>query len=149
MPELDFWKFVTILIAIWASYIAYQQVRTAREKFKLDLFEKRFQVFSGARCLLSKILVTANVDLEALFEYRGAIAEASFLFGEDITEYLEEIYRRALRLHTLHQTMDPLPRGDERSRLASEISNELKWLNEQLPELKKRFAPYLKFAVWK
>jgi len=44
--------------------------------------------------------------------------------------------------------MKPLPEGDERSRLASAESDELLWLSNQLGELKKEFAPYLKFTVW-
>lgn len=147
--DIDFWKGVTILVGMFAVYVAYQQLRTARAKFKLDLFEKRFQVFAGTRKFLSMILQKANVDLGALFDYRAAIGEASFLFGNHLTDYLAEIDRRALHLHTLHETMEPLPRGDERSRLANEISEELKWLIDQLPELKKRFGPYMRFGVWK
>ena len=39
-----------------------QQFRLGREKFKLDLFEKRFQVFAAARRLLSHVLTDANLD---------------------------------------------------------------------------------------
>ena len=147
--DIDFWKGVTILVAVFAAYVAYHQSRTAREKFKLGVFDKRFQVFAGARKFLSLILQRAKIDLASLFDYRAAIGEASFLFGDDLTDYLGEIDRRALHLYTLHETIEPLPSGAERSRLASEISDELRWLTEQLPELKKRFGRYMRFAVWK
>ncbi len=149
VDRLDFWKLVTILIGAFATYVAYRQYRTARAKFKLDLFEKRFQVFASARRFLTKILQKANTDLDALFEFRAGVAEASFVFSTDMTTYLDEIDRRALRLHTLHEQMNPLPAGEERTALAGTISQELQWLTGQLPELKKRFSPYMEFSRWK
>ena len=87
---VDFWKLVTVLIALFAAYVAYQQFRLGREKFKLDLFEKRFQVFAAARRLLSHVLTDANLELTTLFEYRAGIAEATFLFDDGLTTYLRE-----------------------------------------------------------
>lgn len=147
--DLDFWKLVTILVAGFAAYVAYQQFRLGREKFKLDLFEKRFSVFAGTRRLLSQVLTDGDIKLEYLFEFRAAVAEATFLYESDITSYLDEIDKKALHLNALREEMKPLPVGAERSRLAGEISETLGWLTDQLPQLKIRFAPYLKFRVWK
>ncbi len=145
---LDYWKLTTFLIAAFAAYVAYRQHRLGKEKFKLDLFEKRYRVFAATRLLLTHVLQNGNVTLPELFEYRAGIGEASFLFSSDLVEYLEEIYRHALKLHTDHESVAPLPRGDERSRLAEEICTGTGWLTDQLPELKKRFAPYMAFNKW-
>lgn len=125
------------------------EVAALVEKFKLDLFEKRCSVFAGARWFLTHIFRDGDLKtLDPLWEYRAAIGEAGFLFEEDIVEYLEEIYNRALKLHSDKETMQPLPVGDERKRLAHNISESLGWLTGQLPELKKRFSPYMKFETW-
>jgi hypothetical protein len=145
----DPWQLLTLLIAALVLLVQFRQYRTDRAKFKLDLFEKRFAVFVGTRRFLSQILTAGKVDLADLFAYRAAIGEAEFLYKTDITEYLREIDRRALNLHTLHGKIEPIPVGDERSRVAGEISDELGWLIGQLPELKDRFAPYLGFASWR
>ena len=87
-PVDDVWKGLTLLIGTGVGIVAYQQFRLAQEKFKLDLFEKRFSVFAAARRLLTVILSGANVTPHHLFEYRPAVAEATFLFGQDITDYL-------------------------------------------------------------
>lgn len=107
MREIDFWKVATVVLAILGAYIAYRQYTLGREKFKLDLFEKRFAVFAGARKFLTLILRDASVSREHLFDYRASVAEASFLFDEDITEYLRLIDSKALRLHTLEEVMKP------------------------------------------
>ena len=146
---MDFWKLVTVLIAAFASYIAYRQWVLGREKFKLDLFEKRFAVFAATRKFLTHVLTAANVSIEQLFEYRAGIAEGTFLFDDDITDYLKSIDEKALRLHTTMEVMASLPVGDDRARASAEASDLIRWLTDQLPELKIRFAPYLKFRTWR
>ena len=147
--DVDFWKLLTVLVALFAAWIALQQYRVARNKLKLDLFEKRFSVFAGTRKFLSLLLQKGDVALDDLFSYRASIAEADFLFEEDLVKYLREIDRRALGLHTTTGTMKPLPVGDERSRLAQRSSDEIGWLTDQLPELKNQFGPYMSFRKWK
>ena len=146
--EMDFWKLVTLLIAVFAVYVAYRQYTLGREKFKLDLLEKRFAVFAATRRLLTHVLHEANVSLEQVFDYRAGVAEATFLFDSDITDYLKSIDETALRLRTVMETMKPLPVGEVRTKAAGEVAEAVQWLTGQLPELKVRFAPYLKFRTW-
>ncbi|MGB7543654.1 MAG: hypothetical protein WBM28_16765 [Burkholderiales bacterium] len=144
----DVWKLLAVLLAGFAGYIAYQQFRLGREKFKLDLFEKRFSVFAATRKLLSIILTEANVSLEQLFEYRAAVAEATFLFESDITGYLEEIDKKAFRFRFTNEQMRIVPVVENRDKVVEENYVILGWLTDQLPLLKLKFAPYLKFHVW-
>ncbi|MGE0471732.1 MAG: hypothetical protein AB7L09_26365 [Nitrospira sp.] len=148
--DFDYWKLTTVVLAISAAYIAYQQYRLGREKFKLDLFEKRFAVFSGTRKFLTHILTDGNLkDYNYLWEYRAAIGEAEFLFETDVTEYLEDIYKQALKLKTHSEEMSSLPAGPDRTQLNHELHEALSWLLDQLPQLKIRFSPYMKFKTWK
>jgi hypothetical protein len=144
----DIWKGLTALIAVALAYTAYQQYRIARERFKLELFEKRFSVFAATRTLLSHVLTNANVSMEQFFEFRRAVAEATFLFEADITNYLSEIDKKALYLHTTHELMSQRPPAENRQKIVEEHHQLLKWLTDQLPELKPKFAPYLKFRAW-
>jgi hypothetical protein len=57
----NFWKFATVAVAVVTLYIAFQQFWLAKEKLKLDLFEKRFAVFAAARDFLSKVAQSAAV----------------------------------------------------------------------------------------
>jgi hypothetical protein len=146
---LDYWKLFTVLVAIFVACVSFQQYRINREKFKLDLFEKRFAVFAATRKLLSIVLRDAKAELKNLFEYRAAVAEATFLFDDEITNYLNEIDKQFLRLHTTDEELKEIPIGEERHRKVDENAKILEWLTDQLPELKKQFSPYLKFRVWK
>ena len=144
----DVWKLLTVLLLGFAAYIAYQQFRLGREKFKLDLFEKRFAVFAATRRLLSIILTEANVSTAQIFEYRAAVAEATFLFDSDITDYLEEIDKKALHFRFTNEQMRVVPAVENRDKLVEDNYSLLGWLTDQLPMLKLKFAPYLKFHVW-
>ena len=59
---LDYWKLFTVLVAIFVACVSFQQYRINREKFKLDLFEKRFAVFAATRKLLSIVLRDAKLS---------------------------------------------------------------------------------------
>ncbi len=148
LREIDFWKLVTVLVGLFAAYVAYRQYALGREKFKLDLFEKRFALFAGTRRFLTHILDDGNASLQHLFEFRASVAEATFLFDDDITDYLNAIDAKALQLWKLTETIRPLPAGQERTKAAGDISEAVEWLTNQLPELKIRFSPYLKFRRW-
>lgn len=145
----DVWKGLTLLIGGGVGYVAYQQFSLARERFKLDLFEKRFTVFAAARTLLSVVLRDADAPLDRVFEYRAAVGHATFLFDSDITSYLDEIDRKAVRLHFTMQRMAERPVVADHHKVIEENHQLLTWLTDQLPELKGRFEPYLKFRTWK
>lgn len=144
----DVWKGLTLLIGAGVAYVAYQQFRLAREKFKLDLFEKRFAVFAATRRFLSIILTEAALTYPQVFEFRAAVAEASFLFGSDITDYLDEIDKKAVRLVFTNEQMSHRPLVANHQQIVEENHQVFTWLTEQLAELKPRFAPYMKFHVW-
>ena len=149
MSEFDYWKLTTFCVATFAAYIAWRQSVLAKEKLRLELFEKRFAVFVGTRMFLTHVFRKGNPEDADIWEYRAAIGEASFLFRQELVDYLEEIYSRAISLKAARETLGPLPIGEERSRLSNEISDGVGWLTEQLPKLKETFAPYLKFDVWR
>jgi len=117
-----FWKLATMLVAVLATLVAYRQYVLGRERFKLDLFAKRFAVFAATRRVLTHVLRNADITLEQLFEYRSGVAEATFLFDDDITEYLNSIDEKALHLRTMQETMKPLSVGEARTKAAGEIA---------------------------
>ncbi|MEO8326176.1 MAG: hypothetical protein ABI618_10020 [Nitrospirota bacterium] len=148
--EMDWWKFVAIFLAFFAAFTAYQQYILSRERFKLDLFEKRFAVFTGTRKFLSGIQVnSATGSLDGLLEYKKDIDQASFLFNEEMVSYLEEIYRHAVALgNTRIVLKDPETEAERKSFATKSHRDEYTWLTNQLPELIKRFSPYMKFKTW-
>jgi len=70
--------FSNVLVAAAVAYIAYRQYSLAREKFKLDMFEKRFAVYKATQRFLTVILQDGKVDLEKLFDFRRDTQDLAF-----------------------------------------------------------------------
>jgi hypothetical protein len=146
-PEL--FTFLTIIISALVACVMLQQYRLSKEKFKLDMFEKRFSVYKGAQVFLTCILVKAKFEMNELFEFRAKTQDSVFLFGEDIVSYLKQIDSKALELGTSQEILEGERDTERRKPLIDKKTNSLEWLIDQLPELKNKFAPYLKFKNWK
>jgi hypothetical protein len=141
--------FVAVIVAVAVACISYQQYRLSKDKFRLDLFDKRFSIYKGTQRFLTHISTKAKVEMDKLFEFRGDTQDAIFLFGDEISEYLRSIDQKALDMWSRVEELRELPQGQERSRLCRENTNLLHALIKELPNLKDVFAPYLKFDKWK
>ena len=139
----------SVLIAFAVACILYLQYRLARQKFKLDMFDKRFSVYKATQKLLTIILVKGELEQQALFTFRADTQDAVFLFGQDIPSYLERIDKQVLELMVIPSRSQDLPVGEERTRLCERKTELIGALMDELPRLKDIFAPYLKFAKWR
>jgi hypothetical protein len=88
--------FLTAVVALIAVVIAGAQWWTARQKLVLDLFDKRFAVYMELR---NVVTVAANLtEIENTDDLKEVIAKSSFLFGDDINNELNLIFKAAVRL---------------------------------------------------
>jgi hypothetical protein len=85
-------------VAIIAVYIAFRQHRTNQEKLRLDLYEKRLAVYHALKDLLGAVMRDADLKIEVLRDFALRSGEAVFLFGPDITEYLDQVKKTAIQL---------------------------------------------------
>ncbi|MBC8378484.1 MAG: hypothetical protein H8E62_04845 [Planctomycetes bacterium] len=141
-------SFITGFLAAIVAWTGYQQHKLAKERLKLDLFEKRFAVYKAAQRFLSIILRDANFKDGELFEFRGGTQDGTFLFGPDIPDYIAMLDKKALDMKTANMQLEGLPKSDERSELVGKEMQLLKELTDELPRLKEVFAPYLRFDTW-
>ncbi len=88
-PEYIFTA-ITIMIGVFVAYTAYNQYRLSKEKFKLDMFDKRYGVYKNTQVFLTKILIDAKIEMEDIFEFRAGTQDSVFLFKEDIPNYLKK-----------------------------------------------------------
>lgn len=140
---------ITITIGVFVAYTGYNQYRLSKEKFKLDLFDKRFSVYKGTQVLLTHILRDGKVDERQFYQFRADTQDSVFLFDKDITDYLNTIDSKTLNLLASQDKLNDLPVGQQRTAECGVKSQLLKWLIDQLPELKERFSPYLRFKTWR
>jgi hypothetical protein len=89
----------------------------AREKFRLDLFEKRWEIYVGTQKVLSSLKSELNQkteqeviekiweNAEQAFRHIGW-HKANLLFDKDITSLLEEINKIFSEMTTLYKVPD-------------------------------------------
>jgi hypothetical protein len=136
---------LTPTVAVLGSLIAYRQWRTAQNKLKLDLFDRRFAVYSAATTLLASIMGSGMATDEKLFEFLSATRDAKWLLSTEISAYLEkELYHKAVDLQCLATELQDMPRGEERSANVHKQSEIKKWFLKQYEVLDEKFSLYLK-----
>ncbi|GET22269.1 hypothetical protein [Prolixibacter denitrificans] len=152
--------FLTPLIAIIATYIAYQQYKANKSlekkrlsleeyKLKLELYNKRYRIFQETKELLFNIVKKVYVNPVVLRDFRFNTNESKFLFDDDIIQFLEELTDKAI---DLNQTEDELkntelyPIGTEIREQKNKENGQLRhWFNTNYESIESRFDKYLNF----
>jgi len=134
-----------LVAAIIAGLIAYRQWATARNKLKLDLFDKRFAIFTELKRFVSLVVVRGKATDEDIYNFAIGTREASWLLDDEIQKYIdEEVHEKALDLQTLRSELEGVPVGEERNANVRQQAEIKKWFAAQLPYIKTLFDPYLK-----
>ena len=134
-----------VLIPLIGIWIALQQVQIARMKLRFDLYEKRFAVFEAARKLVIEAITHGDISTSALSAYSLRIADAVFLFDDELSNYLRQLFHHANNLSVLKRAIEPSPVGSsQREDLVRRAGEETVWFNNQVNELVLQFKPFLK-----
>jgi hypothetical protein len=141
-------SFITIFIGVFVAFVGYQQYSVNKERFKLDLFEKRFNVYDSIRVLLIHMLSGAVLEPERLFKFRADTEDALFLFKEDVTNYIKLVDKKAVEYINMPEKLRAFPEGELKSKVREEKICLMNWILKQQPQLQEVFAPYLKFKTW-
>ena len=141
---------LTPLIALIAVYIAYQQYRTNSLRLRHEVYERRLRVYKAVQAFLSEIMREGDIDFPRTSHFYAEASEAAFLFDREIQTFIDDLHAKAIDLHTLHERIYPsdgspgLPVGEERSKVAHENGELLKWLIHQLPKSKDLFGKHMR-----
>ncbi len=138
---------MTPLIAVIGAYIAYQQWRTNHQKLQFDRYARRLQVYEHVRAVLGVVARDAAVDFQEILIFRRAVSEADFLFGPEVVEYIDEIYRHGVKLGTLKSermgARDSQNTDFDYETNANGHDAELRWFLAQFDVARERFGTYM------
>ena len=140
----------TFALSVAVGLVAWAQWRVARNKLRLDLFDRRWKIYEAT----SKFVDAINNDPEHVYSYRNdfnaGTSNADFLFDSDVVNYIQEIRTKAAHMETAHKLSEN-ERKDEAARIRNieAFAADRLWLVEQVKSggaMHKTFAPYLGFA---
>jgi hypothetical protein len=125
----------TPIIAVCVAYISYRQWKTAQEKVRLDLYNRRFATYLAAVIFCRMIHPWENSDeqSEIYKTFTSARYEAGFLFPDKsgVPALFEEILQKAILIITKPRNIDIEATSDE--------------LADQMQRLTDRVGPYMNF----
>ena len=161
--SIDFWVkvaqtvqgFLTPVIAVLIGLITYriqrqqvntqqQQARTHHVQHRLALMKRRMKVFNATLDFIALVLREARIErLDPLFKLMRETREKHLLFGAEIGEYIDELYKKGLRLNTIYQMSGPqhIIRPED-VQVNTEITQ---WFNDQTKVAEQMFLKYLDF----
>jgi phosphate/sulfate permease len=136
---------VALVAALFGVYIAYRQWKTAQDRLKFDLFDRRFVVYDTARNFLSSIITYGDIKHEEVSKFIIGTSESKWLFDDKVDNYLRnEIGNKINRFTTLKSTVESLSSKEDRNENIMQQSQLLTWFIKQPTVLVQKFEPFLK-----
>jgi hypothetical protein len=126
-----------VVISGIVTYIAWQQFTVNRRQHRLALFEKRMVVFNSTMTMIASVVQSANPTLAQSFQFMKDTRDHEFLFGPEVGEFINEVYSKAVKLHTFLAVNNP--------QNAAQQAQVMEWFVGQMGEARKIFLPYLDF----
>ena len=136
---------LTPLIAVLATYIAWQQYRVNHHSLRNQLYHRRYAVFKAFMSYLADIMREGKTNFQRTGQFYAEASEVEFLFSELISKKMEELYSKGIDLVELNERLYPsdgipgLPVGEERSKVVKEKDELLKWYYRQIKITKEMF----------
>lgn len=126
---------LTPLIAILSAYVAYQQYRIRRDERQLVIYDRRISIYKSAMSILGKIHAGRALKTTEVIEWHSSVAEAQFLFGNEVPALLDELYSRVFSYAIASETYEDL---------SIEVAGEALLVEEVRTPLIRVFTPYLR-----
>lgn len=142
---------LTPLIAIITLYIAWQQYMINKRKYKLDLYEKRLQIYGEVKKILGAVMGSTTVSdinlMKFIAEFITSTSEADFLFDQEITTFIKDINSHCINLWSLNsQYLDSSqsrPEDYNHQKIVYDYHIEKEWFTNQVDTAKNLFRKYL------
>ncbi|RDV27930.1 hypothetical protein DXV75_02865 [Alteromonas aestuariivivens] len=136
-----------IFISVILGVIAYQQMLINRNKLKLDLYNKRFEVYLSALTFYQEV-TSDGPSKECHRDFINKKESAYFLFSKNqkIYELLNKMHSESFKISAYRTGADQLKDSPDVLRKAREDSqNALSWFNGVVDLLREEMKSYLSF----
>ena len=134
---------VAVVVGSIAGYVAYRQWRTANNRLKFDLYEKRYAVYQATKLLIEKIAIHGQTLPGDIGEFHQAIRGSEFLFEGKTRAYLMKLSDLAFKAHLARRRQSRVSDQSKLEKLVDEEEEILNFLQSQDAELEKIFGRYL------
>ena len=142
---------VTAGIAVLGLMIAWRQYQTARSKLRLDLYDRRYRVYTDLTAFINDLQGRVVPDDEYTTQARK-LEQMPFLFDRPLNEWVHGLLRNARQMNNARRTCsraqhnNPENISNDKLMQASGTYSRLTIeFDKHLGEAAERFLPYLDF----
>jgi hypothetical protein len=140
---------IVAVIAAFGAWIAACQMWIAREKLRLDAFDRQYNrrvaIYEATRTFLADVF-HGNISEADLREYGLKTLDARFLFDDNLNKFLNDVRDHVAGWSDANAAAEREPAGEDKSTHLRISSDHLKWITEQgdqrLPLRFMRFLVY-------
>jgi hypothetical protein len=136
------------VLALIGAFIAYQQWRTAHNRLRLDLFDRRFTVYVEALNFIGAVMQEGYPPSERYRPFARARDRAQYLFGPEVEILLERMHKTAAVLRATHSQIQQSEGAEKDEAIEEAIKTNraaLERFSEFDGELMSLMQPYLGF----
>ena len=126
------------MIAGITVYIAWQQWRLNKQKYDFDTYERKLRIYQRVVEMLRPIMKDLKPEVQDILKFGVDTAEADFLFPDEISEYINEIYTHAAKLHAAGAQIQI-----DSPNFRNALTQEEEWFLRQYDVAKGKFKKYL------
>jgi hypothetical protein len=139
---------VALVVAAIAGLIAYRQWKTAHDKLRLDLFDKRFNIYRAYFRASAAALGRWPDRHDVLAQFTSLKGQSKFLFGTEAAKFIEEAMLEIAGLISHQDTREEMRKAEQYD---ENLGNLILSLIEKIGEREKNayatFEKYLSFAT--
>jgi hypothetical protein len=128
---------LTPTIGAVTVYIAWQQWKTNQQKLDFDRYDRRLKIYDELLNFIA-VALDSKVTSKNLTDFHKTISDANFIFGDDIIEYLNEVYGHCSKLFVMQEQYKSETQPNT-SELANDMYIESSWLASQQDKTKETF----------
>jgi hypothetical protein len=108
---------IPVVLGAVGFYYTRAQVNVARNKLRLDHYDKSFAVFDAARTFLGHAFTISEVTIGQQNEFLAATSSAQFIFDDPkVSKYLDDLLKRVLELPFKREDLHAATNDAERKR---------------------------------
>lgn len=144
LPEVVIWvqALGPTAIAVAVALVAFRQWRTAQHKLVLDLFERRYSIYSRVMSGVADVIRDGDVrNNDSLRKVATVRDEAQFVFGKEVTDYLAALQGTLAELGLCRTQYDAGDQSSDWPQRSYDATMKIAAVQKELPAL---LAPYMK-----
>ncbi|WP_341217857.1 hypothetical protein [Neptunomonas phycophila] len=147
---MEYSKLFIPIVALLGVFIAWQQFQANKTKLRLDLFEKRFAIYTTVISVIDSLLfVTQEIKEEDYWRFMAAVNEAEFLLPDKVVKLLYEAKEKVHLIKIKHRALGRIESSERDDLVAKseEFRSELEALESELEELSPQITDAFKSVM--